>query len=331
MAPNKFDRALVTGGAGYIGSHTTKLMSKLGIETVVYDNLSRGHRDFVKWGPLIKGDLRDTSLLKETLRWYKPDVIIHFAALSSVGESNSKPEFYYDNNVVGTLSLLHAMLDCGIKLAVMSSSCAVYGQPDHMPITENTPKNPVNPYGRSKTMMEQICVDLGNAHDLRFVTLRYFNACGGDPGCEIGERHFPELHLIPRLFMAQDGLIDALEIMGDDYPTSDGTCIRDYVHVNDLAEAHIGAARYLIGGGQADTFNLGTGHGLSVKEIIEAATNVTGKPVPYRIAPRRGGDPAILVADSNKASRILGWTPNSSGLPSILKDAWAWHNKEHFR
>jgi UDP-glucose-4-epimerase GalE len=321
-------RILVTGGAGYIGSHTAKLLSRYGIETAVFDNLSRGHRDFVKWSPLIEADLRNTGLLRDALHSFKPDVVLHFAAFAYVGESFGNPGIYYDNNVGGTVSLLRAMQEAGVGKAVVSSSCAVYGQPDHMPITENTPRRPINPYGMTKLMMEQICGDFETAHGLRWVALRYFNACGCDPDGEIGERHDPEPHLIPRLFMAQNGEIEALDIMGDDYPTADGTCIRDYVHVNDLAEAHIKAARYLLEGGQSEAFNLGTGHGVSVRKVIETAAKVTGKAVPHRVAPRRDGDPAILVADAAKARRTLGWSAEISDMTTILETAWTWHKKE---
>jgi len=321
-------RILVTGGAGYIGSHTAKRLSHYGIETAVFDNLSRGHRDFVKWGPLIEGDLRNAALLRETLRWFKPDVVLHFAAFAYVGESFSNPALYYDNNVGGTVSLLQAMHEAGIDKIVLSSSCATYGQPDHIPITEITPQRPINPYGMSKLMMEQICADFEKAHDLRFVALRYFNAAGCDPGGEIGERHDPEPHLIPRLFLAQDGEIDALDIFGDDYPTPDGTCIRDYIHVNDLAEAHTKAANYLLAGGASDAFNLGTGRGASVREVIACAAKVTGKAVPLRINQRRNGDPAVLVADATKARRQLNWTATNSELTDVLESAWIWHERD---
>lgn len=321
-------RILVTGGAGYVGSHTVKLLSHYGIETAVFDNLSRGHREFAKWGPLIEGDLRDTALLQETLRWFKPDVVLHFAAFAYVGESFGNPGLYYENNVGGTVSLLQAMHQTGTDKIVVSSSCATYGQPDHVPIAENTLQRPINPYGMSKLMMEQICADFEKAHGLRFAALRYFNAAGCDPGGEIGERHDPEPHLIPRLFLAQDGAIDALDIFGDDYPTPDGTCIRDYVHVNDLAEAHIKAANYLLAGGASDAFNLGTGRGVSVREIISAAARVTGKAVPHRASQRRDGDPAILVADAAKVRRVLDWTAGNSDIMNILETAWAWHRKD---
>lgn len=321
-------RLLVTGGAGYIGSHTAKRLAHYGHETLVYDNLSRGHRDFVKWGPLVEGDLHNTALLRETLRWFKPEVVLHFAAFAYVGESVGNPGLYYENNVGGTVSLLQAMQACGISRIVVSSTCATYGQPDHLPITEMTPQRPINPYGQSKLMVEQICSDFERAYGLRHVALRYFNACGGDPDGEIGERHTPEPHLIPRLFMAQDGEIDALEIMGNDYPTPDGTCIRDYIHVNDLAEAHIKAAEYLLANGKSDAFNLGTGQGISVQEIIRIAVEVTGRPVPHRIGPRRSGDPAMLVADASKARRVLNWTAGNSDMAHVLDTAWGWHKKE---
>lgn len=321
-------RILVTGGAGYIGSHTVKRLSHNGIETAVFDNLSRGHRDFVKWGPLIQGDLRNTELLRETLRWFKPDVVLHFAAFAYVGESMAYPGLYYDNNIGGTVSLLQAMCQAGVSRIVVSSSCATYGEPDHIPIAENALQRPVNPYGMSKLMMEQACRDFEVAHGLRSVALRYFNACGGDPDGEIGERHDPEPHLIPRLFMAQDGEIDALEILGDDYPTPDGTCIRDYIHVNDLADAHIKAAHYLLEGGPSNAFNLGTGHGVSVREVIEAAVKVTGKAVPHHVGPRREGDPAVLVADASKARQVLNWVAGNSDMTNVLKSAWTWHKNE---
>ncbi len=322
-------RILITGGAGYIGSHTAKRLSRNGFETAVFDNLSRGHREFVKWGPLVEGDLRNTDLLRETMRWFKPEVVLHFAAFAYVGESINNPGLYYDNNVGGTVSLLQAMQQTGVDKIVMSSTCAIYGQPDHMPITELTPQNPINPYGQSKLMMEKICHDFGKAHGIHWVALRYFNACGGDEDGEIGERHDPEPHLIPRMFMAQDGEIDALEIMGDDYPTPDGTCVRDYIHVNDLADAHIKAAEYLLAGGVSDAFNLGTGRGVSVRDVIETAERVTGKAVPHRIGPRRSGDPAMLVADPGKARRVLKWTAGNSDMAHVLETAWNWHKREH--
>ena len=321
-------RILVTGGAGYIGSHTAKQLARGGSEVAVFDNLSRGHRDFVKWGPLIEGDLHDGPLLRETLRWFKPDAVIHFAAFAYVGESVSNPGIYYRNNVGGTLSLLEAMRDAGVARIIVSSTCATYGQPDRMPITEDTPQRPMNPYGESKLMMEHMCNAFEAAHGIRSVKLRYFNACGCDGDGEIGERHDPEPHLIPRMLMAARGEIGALDIFGDDYPTADGTCIRDYIHVSDLASAHAAAARYLVDGGASEAINLGTGRGSSVRDVLAAAERAIGKPVPHTIGPRRAGDPAELVADASKARRVLNWQAGNSGLDEILSSAWAWHVKD---
>lgn len=324
-------RILITGGAGYIGSHTAKLFAREGFEPVVYDNLSRGFSDLVKWGPLIEGDLRNTALLREALRWVKPEAVVHFAAFAFVGESVTNPALYYNNNVGGTLSLLEAMRDAGLKRLVVSSTCATYGQPDRMPITEETSQRPINPYGESKLMMEHMCKAFDTAHGIRTVALRYFNACGCDPEGETGERHDPETHLIPRMLMAATGDIPALEIFGDDYDTPDGTCIRDYIHVNDLGRAHILAARHLMDGGQSDAFNLGTGHGASVKQVLDATHKAIGQQVPHVMSPRRAGDPALLVADPSKARRVLGWQAGNSDLPAIIDSAWTWHLKEKER
>ena len=321
-------RILVTGGAGYVGSHTCKLLAREGHEIAIFDNLSRGHRELVKWGPLIEGDLRNGALVRESLLNFRPAVVIHFAALAYVGESAADPGLYYDNNVNGSLSLLTAMRDTGIGRIVVSSTCAVYGQPERMPITEDMPHAPINPYGSSKAAMERICRDFGAAHGIRSAALRYFNAAGCDPDGETGERHDPEPHLIPRALMALDGEIDALDLFGADYPTPDGTCIRDYVHVNDLASAHALAAGYLIDGGGSDAFNLGTGRGVSVREVLDAVTRVAGKSVPHRIAPRRAGDPSVLVADANRARTMLGWTARRSDIDTIVRTAWSWHRQE---
>ena len=324
-------RFLVTGGAGYIGSHTAKMLAKAGHEVVVYDNLSRGHRDLVKWGPLVEGDIRDTSVLREAMRWFRPEAVIHFAAFAYVGESVGNPHMYYDNNVGGTLSILKAMTEAKVRNLIVSSTCATYGQPDRMPITEETAQNPINPYGRSKLMMEHLCHDFDTAHGIRFMALRYINACGCDPDGETGERHDPEPHLIPRTLMAANGEIDALDIFGDDYPTPDGTCIRDYIHVNDLASAHIAGALYLMDGGKSDAVNLGTGRGTSVKDILDAAARVTGKPVPHRMSPRRAGDPAELVAAVGKARSLLNWQAGNSDIDQVLSSAWNWHVKDRAR
>ena len=326
-------RILVTGGAGYIGSHTTKRLSHYGIETAVFDNLSRGHRDFVKWGPLIEGDLRNAALLRETLRWFKPDVVLHFAAFAYVGESFSNPGLYYDNNVGGTVALLQAMHEAGIDKIVLSSSCATYGQPDHVPITESTPQRPINPYGMSKLMMEQVCADFERAHGLRFVPLRYFNAAGCDPSGHLGERHEPETHLIPLILEEAlrilNGGVQAhtkLMVFGDDFPTIDGTCIRDYIHVQDLCSAHLNAVQRLMTTKniRAEAYNLGNGKGYSVLEVIEACRRVTGVDIRYNISPRRPGDPAWLVGSAEKAKSILGWQPKISGIDDIVSTAWNW-------
>lgn len=321
-------RFLITGGAGYIGSHTAKLLAGAGHEIAVYDNLSRGHRDMVRWGPLVEADIRQTSVLREALRWFKPDAVIHFAALAYVGESVEKPGLYYDNNVAGTLSLLDAMTAAKVSNLIVSSTCATYGQPADMPITEQSPQVPLNPYGHSKLMMERVCADYGTAHGLRFMALRYFNACGCDASGEIGERHDPEPHLIPRALMAADGEIDHLDVFGADYPTADGTCVRDFVHVTDLAAAHMAAALHLLDGGPSGALNLGTGRGISVMEIIQATARVTGKPVPHRISPRRPGDPAVLVAATGNANTVLNWQARHSDIDNIIATAWQWHMKE---
>jgi UDP-glucose-4-epimerase GalE len=319
---------LVTGGAGYIGSHTCKALAREGFAPVAFDNLSRGHRDLVKWGQLIEGDLRDTALLREALRWLKPAAVIHFAAFAYVGESVADPALYFDNNVGGTLSLLKAMRDAGCDRLIVSSTCATYGQAEKMPIDETADQRPLNPYGVSKLQMEQMCAAFGAAHGIRSVALRYFNAAGGDLDGETGERHEPEPHLIPRALMAADGEGEGLQIFGNDYPTPDGTCIRDYIHVRDLADAHVRAARHLLDGGASDAFNLGTGRGHSVKEVIAAVAAATGRAVPHTVAPRRAGDPAELVADPRRARRVLGWQAGNSDLRTIVDTAWAWHVKD---
>jgi UDP-arabinose 4-epimerase len=320
-------RVLVTGGAGYIGSHTVKKLAAAGHEVVTFDNLSRGFRDAVKWGRFVEGALADTDLLRATIAEFQPDAVVHFAAFAYVGESVENPSLYYENNIGGTLSLLKAMRDCGCGAIVVSSTCATYGQPDTMPIVETTPQRPINPYGYSKLVMEQMCRDFERAHGIRSVALRYFNAAGCDPDGEIGERHDPEPHLIPRALMAAAGEIDALDIFGNDYDTPDGTCIRDYIHVNDLADGHLRAVDYLLADGGSEAFNLGTGKGSSVTEILAAVEAASGLPVPHRFASRRAGDPAVLVADPLKANTVLGWKATSSDLAAIASTAWAWHRR----
>lgn len=317
-------KILVTGGAGYIGSHTCKDLARHGHEVVVYDNLSTGFRQLARWGVFERGDILDLHRLRECLRRHRPDGVIHFAALSQVGESVRQPGLYYRVNAGGTLALLEAMRREGISLLVMSGTASVYGQAGHTPLAENAPTAPGNPYGATKLVMERMLADFETAFGLRWISLRYFNAAGADPEGECGEMHNPETHLIPRAFMAAAGVIPRLELYGDDYPTPDGTCVRDYVHVLDLASAHRLALDYLAGGGPGRVFNLGTGTGFSVRHILDAAARACGRTVPHGMAPRRPGDPAELVADASLARRELGWTPAHSGLDEIMTTAWRW-------
>ncbi len=318
---------LVTGGAGYVGSHCAKAFAKAGWTVVTYDNLSRGHRDLVKWGELIEGDILDPAFLTETLKRVQPDAVAHFAAFAYVAESMAEPAMYYRNNVTGTMNLLDAMAAAGVGQMVFSSSCATYGVSNEL-ITENTPQNPINPYGETKKVCEQMIRDYGAAHDIRSVILRYFNAAGCDPDGETGERHDPEPHVIPLAIRgAMDGTF-TFNILGGDYDTPDGTCVRDYIHVSDLADAHGRALDYLARGGDSDVFNLGTGRGASVLELADAVSRVAGKDVPRVIADRRPGDPPILVASADKAKAVLGWEPQISDLNTILTTAWAWFQRE---
>jgi UDP-glucose-4-epimerase GalE len=316
---------LVTGGAGYVGSHAVKELERKGYRVLVYDNLSRGHRWAVKSAELIEGDLSDESALGEVFSRNQVQAVLHFAALAYVGESVEDPGRYYENNVANSLKLLRVMLAHGVKSFILSSTCAVYGNPNQVPIPEDHPLAPVNPYGLSKLMVERILKDYDSAYGLRHVSLRYFNAAGADPEGTIGEDHTPELHLIPRLLQAALGKIEQIEIFGTDYPTRDGTCIRDYIHVNDLADAHVRALRWLLDGGKSATFNLGTGHGYSVREVLGAAERITGRTIPTVIAQRRPGDPPALVASADKARRDLGWTPKFSDLDAMIATAWSWH------
>lgn len=317
----------VTGGAGYVGSHCAKAFAEAGWTVITYDNLSRGHRDLVKWGELIEGDILDRDHLGETLARIRPDAVAHFAAFAYVAESMAEPAMYYRNNVVGTMNLLDAMVAAGVRQMVFSSSCATYGISNEL-ITEDTAQNPINPYGETKKICEKMIRDYGAAHDLRSVILRYFNAAGCDPDGETGERHDPEPHVIPLAIRgAMDGTF-TFNILGGDYDTPDGTCVRDYVHVTDLADAHSRALEYLAGGGASEIFNLGTGRGASVMELADAVSRVAGKPVPRVIAARRPGDPPILVASADKAKAVLGWEPRLSDLNTILTTAWAWFQRE---
>ena len=318
---------LVTGGAGYVGSHACKALARHGFMPVVYDNLSYGHADSVRWGPLERGDILDRARLDEVIGVHRPAAIMHFAAFIAVGESVADPGKYYRNNVAGALNLIEAARDHGIGAFVFSSTAAVYGIPDLVPIPENAPKRPINPYGHSKWMVETMLRDFGAAHGLKSTALRYFNAAGADPDGETGERHEPETHLIPLALDAVAGNGRPLTVFGEDYPTADGTCIRDYIHVADLAEAHVAALRALLGGADSNAYNLGTGNGFTVRQVIEAVEQATGRMVPHGIGPRRAGDPAALVADPSAANRELDWRPAMSDLDSIVATAWAWHQK----
>ena len=320
---------LVTGGAGYIGSHACKALAKAGYEPVAYDNLVYGHRESVKWGPLIEGDLADRTLLAETICRYNIAAVIHFAAYAYVGESVEKPEKYFQNNVVNSFGLMEVLQQTGVKSIVFSSTCATYGLPEQMPIREETPQKPVNPYGETKLMIEKALYWFGVAHGLKYVALRYFNAAGADPDGEIGECHDPETHLIPLILDAAMGRRAQIDVFGTDYPTPDGSAVRDYIHVQDLAEAHVRALNYLELGGDSVALNLGTGIGHSVRETIEAARRITGRPIHARETARRAGDPPVLVADATRARETLGWTPQLASLDRIIGTAWDWHQKVH--
>ena len=315
-------KILVTGGAGYIGSITAHHLLKRGFEVVVVDDLSRGHRENVAPERLHVVRLQDTDGVAALLKGV--DAVVHFAAYSAVGESMREPELYFSNNVGGTASLLEAMARNGVRRLVFSSTAAVYGNPEKMPIPEDARIAPVNPYGESKAIVEKILRELDRYRGLRSVPLRYFNACGADPGAGLGEAHNPETHLIPLLFKAV-ATGEPIQIFGDDYPTPDGTCIRDYIHVSDLATAHVAALDHLLAGGASAAFNVGTGAGLTVLEVLRAVEKVTGKSVPHKIAPRREGDPTELVADSTKLRKTLGWEPRHSGIEEIVRDAWAYY------
>ncbi|MDF2571835.1 MAG: galE [Sporomusa sp.] len=316
---------LVTGGAGYIGSHTVRLLEQTGGNVVVYDNLVTGHRNAVKNSTFVKGDIFDSTLLADTIKRYDISSVVHFAAYSLVGVSMVKPRDYYHNNVVGTLNLLDVMLANGVNKLVFSSTAAVYGEPETSPITESVAKNPTNVYGQTKLIMENAMADYSRSYGLKYIALRYFNACGADNAGDIGEDHQPETHLVPLVLKACLGKTDTLKIFGDDYPTKDGTCVRDYIHVNDLGQAHVLALKALYNGHESSVYNLGNGSGFTVKEIIEAAEAVTGLPAPKEIAPRRAGDPAVLVASSDKIRKELGWQSKYTDIRNIIATAWRWH------
>lgn len=320
---------LVTGGAGYIGAHAAKALAAAGMFPVAFDNLVQGHRRAVQWGPLVVGDVTDAGALETAFRQYAPAAVMHFAAHSNVGESVEAPEKYFHNNVEGTRTLLAAMRRNGVASIVFSSTASVYGSPSVVPIADDCPTDPINPYGESKLRVEQMLADEGREWGLRSAALRYFNAAGADPEARIGEDHRPETHLIPLALSAAKGTGPALTVMGDDYPTPDGTCIRDYIHVDDLADAHVLALRAL---GERDKMiaNLGLGRGFSVREVIAAVEAITGRPVPFKTGPRRAGDPPILVSEPSESLRGLGWSPRYLDIESIIATAWRWQNSGNF-
>lgn len=320
---------LVLGGAGYIGSHTVYELIDNGEDVVIIDNLLTGHEEAVHpKARFYKGDIRDKEFLDSVFKKEKIDAVIHFAASSLVGESMEKPLKYYDNNLCGTKILLDSMVEHGIDKIVFSSTAAVYGEPERIPILETDKTEPTNTYGETKLSMEKMFKWVGKAHGLRYVSLRYFNACGAHVSGKIGEDHNPESHLIPLILQVPNGKREFISIFGEDYQTKDGTCIRDYIHVSDLAQAHILAVKYLQNGGKSDIFNLGNGIGFSVKEVIETARRVTQNAIPAKVTPRRAGDPAKLIASSDKAKKVLGWKPQHAELDEIISTAWNWH-KNH--
>ena len=320
-------KILITGGAGYIGSHIVAALGEKGHEVLVYDNLSTGYRDALLCGKLVVGDLNDKTLLKKTVRAFKPDAVMHFAAFIQVGESVREPLKYYSNNSGNTVNLLNAMADAGVRNFIFSSTAAVYGNPEKVPILEDAPIQPINPYGRSKAFIETVLRDVSAAKDFRYVALRYFNAAGADHKTRIGERHNPETHLIPLVLKTAKGERPSIGINGTDYATPDGTCVRDYIHIVDLADAHTLALNYLMDGGASDVFNCGYGHGYSVREVIQAARSVTGKDFKVVESLRRAGDPPILVADNSKIKRQLNWQSRYDDLTAIIKTAWEWEKK----
>ncbi|QLE42413.1 UDP-glucose 4-epimerase GalE [Nostoc sp. C052] len=331
MSPGK-PTILVTGGAGYIGSHTVLALKQAGYNVVILDNLVYGHRDLVErvlQVELIVGDTGDRALLDRLFKTHDIAAVMHFSAYAYVGESVTDPAKYYNNNVLGTLTLLEAMLTASVKKFVFSSTCATYGVPEFVPIPENHPQNPINPYGATKLMVERILSDFDVAYGLQSVRFRYFNAAGANPNGLLGEDHNPETHLIPLVLMTALGKRESISIFGTDYPTPDGTCIRDYIHVNDLADAHILGLEYLLKGGDSEVFNLGNGSGFSVREVIAAAEEVTGISIPVEERDRRPGDPPILIGTSEKVRTILGWKPKYPSIQDIVAHAWQWHQKRH--
>lgn len=321
-------KILITGGAGYIGSHVVAAIGKKGADILVYDNLSTGHKDSLLYGKLVIGDLNDKLLLEKTIKAFKPDAVLHFAAFIQVGESVREPLMYYRNNSGNAINLLEVMTDHGVRNFIFSSTAAVYGNPVNVPISEDETVSPINPYGHSKSFIETVLRDVSLAKDFRYVSLRYFNAAGAEPRALIGERHNPETHLIPLILKTAKGERQSIRINGTDYATPDGTCVRDYVHIMDLADAHILALDYLMDNGASDIFNCGYGHGYSVREVMQAARRVTGKDFLVVESARREGDPPALVADSSKIKKSLKWKPRYDDLTAIIKTAWEWEKKQ---
>lgn len=317
---------LVTGGAGFIGSHTAKALAHAGLEPVVIDDLSNGHRAAARWGPFVHGDVGNRDLLRQVMTEHRVEGVIHFAAHAYVGESVYEPRMYFQNNVANTLALLDAMMDAGVERIVFSSTCATYGLPESLPIGEDHPQRPINPYGDSKLFIERVLHAYGHAYGLRWITLRYFNAAGADPDGELGEDHDPETHLIPLVIHAALGQRPWFDVFGTNYQTPDGTAIRDFVHVTDLADAHVRALRHLRDGGDSVALNLGTGAGHSVRDVIATVERVGRRSVPVREAPRRRGDPPALVADARRAQSVLGWQPRYADLEVIVRTAWDWQS-----
>lgn len=318
---------LVAGGAGYIGSHVAKALEAAGFKTVVIDNFSRGHRELAKWGIVEECDLADKKRLREIFGKYEFDAVMHLCAYTYVGESEQHPAMYYENNVANAINLLNAMADEGVKRFIFSSTCSTYGEPLEIPMTEKHPQNPVNVYARTKLMVETMLRDYERAYGIKHVNLRYFNAAGADEAAETGEWHEPETHLIPLILDAAAGLRPDITIFGTDYTTPDGTCVRDYIHIADIAQAHLQALDYLEKGGKSDAFNLGNGKGFSVREVIRITEQVTGKTVKVKETGRRAGDPARLIGSSAKAMETLGWKPQYPELEKIIETAWRWHQK----
>jgi len=318
---------LVTGGAGYIGSHMCKYLSRNGYRPIVLDNLSRGHQQAVKWGPFFQGNISDGELLDHIFTSYDIKAVMHFAGYISVGESVELPGLYYSNNVAETIGLLNKVVEHNVQNFIFSSSAAIFGEPIQDALTETHPAKPINPYGKGKLMVEHIINDYDYAHGLNAVCLRYFNAAGADPEGEIGEVHQPETHLVPLILQTALGIRKEIVVFGDDYPTKDGTCIRDYIHINDLAQAHLRALERLLQGRGSEAFNLGNGHGYSVNEVIDVARRVTRKSIAVRVGERRDGDAAVLISSSEKAIRELWWEPQYADLESIVETAWNWHRK----